>query len=62
MVNSGKAAVAFSLYPVGVDELMAVSDAGEIMPPEVDVVRAEAAGRTADPCHLSAERRRIRRA
>jgi uncharacterized protein (DUF1015 family) len=33
-VNSGKAAVAFSLYPVGVDELMAVSDANEIMPPK----------------------------
>ena len=27
-------AVAFSLYPVGVAELMAVSDAGEIMPPK----------------------------
>jgi uncharacterized protein (DUF1015 family) len=34
LVNSGKAAVAFSLYPVGVDELMAVSDAGDIMPPK----------------------------
>jgi uncharacterized protein (DUF1015 family) len=33
-VNSGRFAVAFSLYPVGVDELMAVSDAGEIMPPK----------------------------
>jgi uncharacterized protein (DUF1015 family) len=33
-VDSGKAAVAFSLYPVGVDELMAVSDAGDIMPPK----------------------------
>jgi uncharacterized protein (DUF1015 family) len=33
-VNSGKAAAAFSLYPVGVDELMAVSDAGDIMPPK----------------------------
>ena len=33
-VTSGKAAVAFSLYPVGVDELMAVSDAGDIMPPK----------------------------
>jgi len=33
-VNSGKAAVAFSLYPVGVDELMAVSDAGDMMPPK----------------------------
>ena len=29
-----RAAVAFSLYPVGVDELMAVSDAGGIMPPK----------------------------
>jgi uncharacterized protein (DUF1015 family) len=34
LVNSGKAAVAFSLYPVGVDELIAVSDAGDIMPPK----------------------------
>jgi uncharacterized protein (DUF1015 family) len=34
MVNGGKAAVAFSLFPVGVAELMAVSDAGEIMPPK----------------------------
>jgi uncharacterized protein (DUF1015 family) len=33
-VKSGKAAVAFSLYPVGVDELMAVSDANDIMPPK----------------------------
>ena len=28
------AAVAFSLYPVSVSDLMAVSDAGEIMPPK----------------------------
>ena len=34
LVNSGKAAVAFSLYPVSVSELMAVSDAGSIMPPK----------------------------
>ena len=34
LVNSGKAAVAFSMYPVGVAELMNVSDAGEIMPPK----------------------------
>jgi uncharacterized protein (DUF1015 family) len=33
-VDSGKAAVAFSLFPVGVTDLMAVSDAGEIMPPK----------------------------
>lgn len=34
LVDSGKAAVAFSLYPVGVGDLMAVSDAGAIMPPK----------------------------
>ena len=34
LVDSGKAAVAFSFYPVSVDELMAVSDAGAIMPPK----------------------------
>jgi uncharacterized protein (DUF1015 family) len=34
LVTSGKAAVAFSLYPVSVNELMAVSDAGAIMPPK----------------------------
>ena len=33
-VDSGKAAVAFALYPVSVADLMAVSDAGEIMPPK----------------------------
>ena len=33
-VNSGRAAVAFSMYPVTVDDLMAVSDAGGIMPPK----------------------------
>jgi uncharacterized protein (DUF1015 family) len=33
-VASGQAAVGFSLYPVSVDELMAVSDAGAIMPPK----------------------------
>lgn len=34
LVDSGKAAVAFSLYPVSVGELMAISDAGAIMPPK----------------------------
>jgi uncharacterized protein (DUF1015 family) len=34
LVTSGKAAVAFSLYPVGLADLMAVSDAGSIMPPK----------------------------
>jgi uncharacterized protein (DUF1015 family) len=34
LVNSGKYAVAFSLYPVSVDDLMQVCDAGGIMPPK----------------------------
>ena len=34
LVNSGKAAVAFSLYPVSVADLMSVSDEGAIMPPK----------------------------
>jgi uncharacterized protein (DUF1015 family) len=34
LVDSGGAAVAFSLYPVSLDDLMAVSDAKEIMPPK----------------------------
>lgn len=34
MVNDGRAAVAFSMYPVTVDQLMAIADAREIMPPK----------------------------
>jgi uncharacterized protein (DUF1015 family) len=34
IVDSGAAAVAFSLYPVSVQDLMSVSDAGAIMPPK----------------------------
>jgi uncharacterized protein (DUF1015 family) len=34
LVNEGKAEVAFSLYPTTVEELLRVSDAGEIMPPK----------------------------
>ena len=34
LVDSGKAFVAFSLYPVSLDDLMNISDAGEIMPPK----------------------------
>jgi uncharacterized protein (DUF1015 family) len=33
-VASGRAAVAFSMFPVTVDELMAIADAGSIMPPK----------------------------
>ncbi len=34
MVDSGRAEVAFSLYPTSIGELMAVADAGDIMPPK----------------------------
>ncbi|MBU1095950.1 MAG: DUF1015 family protein [Bacteroidetes bacterium] len=34
LVNSGKAAVAFSLYPVSVEDLINISNAGETMPPK----------------------------
>jgi uncharacterized protein (DUF1015 family) len=34
LVTSGKAAVAFSMYSVSVDDLMMISDAGGIMPPK----------------------------
>jgi uncharacterized protein (DUF1015 family) len=33
-VSSGRAAVAFSLYPVSVDDLLSISDDGGIMPPK----------------------------
>ena len=34
LVNDGKAAVAFSLYPTTIEDLLRVSDANEIMPPK----------------------------
>ena len=34
LVAGGRAAVAFSMYPVTVDDLMAIADAGGIMPPK----------------------------
>lgn len=33
-VKSGRAAVAFSMYPATLDQLMAISDAGQCMPPK----------------------------
>ncbi len=33
-VNSGNWAVAFALYPTSIEELMAIADAGKIMPPK----------------------------
>ena len=34
LVDSGKAAVAFSMYPTSIDDLLRVSDAGGVMPPK----------------------------
>ena len=34
LVNPGEMAVAFALFPTSMDDLMAVSDAGGIMPPK----------------------------
>jgi uncharacterized protein (DUF1015 family) len=34
LVDDGKMAVAFSMYPTTVEQLMAIADAGEIMPPK----------------------------
>jgi uncharacterized protein (DUF1015 family) len=34
LVDSGKASVAFSMFPVSVDDLINISDAGETMPPK----------------------------
>ncbi len=33
-VNQGEAAVAFSLYPTSLEQLMAVADSGQVMPPK----------------------------
>jgi uncharacterized protein (DUF1015 family) len=33
-VQSGRAAVAFSMFPTTVDQMMDIADAGEIMPPK----------------------------
>lgn len=34
LVNSGNCACAFAMHPTGIDELMAIADAGGIMPPK----------------------------
>ncbi|MBN1270119.1 MAG: DUF1015 domain-containing protein [Kiritimatiellae bacterium] len=34
LVDSGQAAVAFSMYPTGIDQLFAIADAGQTMPPK----------------------------
>ncbi len=34
LVDSGKAAVAFAMFPTTVDDLVAIADAGGIMPPK----------------------------
>ncbi len=34
LVDTGAAAIAFSLYPVAVEQVMDVADAGDVMPPK----------------------------
>ncbi len=34
LVGSGKWAVAFALHPTSIDQLLAVADAGQVMPPK----------------------------
>ena len=34
LVDTGGYAVAFSLYPTSIDQLMAVADSGNVMPPK----------------------------
>jgi uncharacterized protein (DUF1015 family) len=34
LVDSGKFAVAFSMYPTSIEQLMSIADAGEVMPPK----------------------------
>jgi uncharacterized protein (DUF1015 family) len=34
LVDQGRAAVAFAMHPVGIGDLMAIADAGGIMPPK----------------------------
>ena len=53
LVDSGRAAVAFSLFPVGVDDLMAVSDAGAIMPPKSTWFEPKLRDGLTDSCHLT---------
>ncbi len=33
-VNSGEMKVAFALYPVSIEQLIAIADSGEVMPPK----------------------------
>ena len=33
-VDGGRAAIAFSMYPTSIKQLMAIADAGQIMPPK----------------------------
>ena len=44
-VDSGEMAVAFTLCPVSVQDLMTIADAGEIMPPQSHLVRTKIAQR-----------------
>ena len=52
-VDSGQAAVAFSMLPVTIDDLMAISDDGRDHAAQVHLVRAQAERRPADAYDLS---------
>ena len=54
----GKAAVAFSLYPVSVADLMAISDAGAIMPPKSTWFEPKLRDGLLSPPHLNSVDRR----
>ncbi len=64
LVDSGRFAVAFSLFPVSVADLMAVSDAGAIMPPKSTWFEPKLRDGLADSCDLipmkSPGRRQVR--
>jgi uncharacterized protein (DUF1015 family) len=51
-VNSGEMAVAFALYPTSMDDLMAVADAGGIIPPKSTWFGAKLADGMVSPCWI----------
>ncbi len=54
VVQAGDFACAFSMFPTSMDDLMAISDQGGIMPPKKHLVRAEAPRRHVLPLDLTA--------
>ena len=56
MVDSGRATVAFSMFPTTMDDLFAVSDMGEIMPPKSTRARAPKSSLPAKRCKATLSR------